>query len=370
LLINGMTGYLDSQFRHLHRLGHEILLVAPGSPKVAVGAMRDTKFTVLDRADDYATVIAWPEQPEPADLVREVLAFNPDAVYMTAWNFSNAYRAVMKAVDPGVVRLMYMDNLWRATPRQWLGRATNRLYIRPVADAAVVASDRSEFYARRLGFGPGDVIRGGVVGDTDLFRSPPRVATELASRRAFLYVGRLVDHKGPDVLAAAYERYRELVDDPWDLHVVGMGPMADLLTDKPGVVMHGFIEPEGVAELMRRVSCFVLTSHIEPYGVAVHEAAASGLPILCTEFAGAAAVFVSDGQNGWQVPSGDIELWASAMVRMSKVSPDRLAAMSQVSLGLAGRLSPAGWALNISEEIERRRAAGGGRLTKVRYWAH
>jgi glycosyltransferase involved in cell wall biosynthesis len=364
LLINGMTGYLDAQFRHLHKLGHELLLVAPGSPKVAVGAMQDTKFTVLDRADEYAQVIAWPEQPDPAELTRTVLAFDPDAVYMTAWNFSKAYRAVMKSVRPEVVRLMYMDNLWRAAPRQWLGRATHRWYLRPVADAAVVASDRSEFYARRLGFGPSDVIRGGAVGDTDLFCSPPRTAEELGSRRSFLYVGRLVDHKGPDVLAAAYARYRELTDDPWDLHVVGIGPMADLLEDKPGVVMHGFVDPEAVAELMRSVSCFVLTSHIEPYGVVVHEAAACGLPILCTEFSGAAPVFVSDGVNGWQVASGDIEAWARAMLRMSRVEPSRLASMSDVSRGVAARMSPAGWALNITEEIERRIAAGGGRLSR------
>lgn len=364
LLINGMTGYLDAQFRHLQKLGHELLLVTPGSPKVAVGAMHDTRFTVLDRAHEYAEVIAWPEQPHPPELVRHVLAFDPDAVYMTAWNFSNAYRAVMAAVRPEVVRLMYMDNLWRAAPRQWLGRATSRWYIEPVADAVVVASDRSEFYARRLGFGPADVIRGGAVGDTDTFTSPQRTAEELGSRRSFLSVGRLVDHKGPDVLAAAYARYRELTDDPWDLHVVGIGPMEGLLRDKPGVVMHGFIEPEEVADRMRSASCFLLTSHIEPYGVVLHEAAACGLPILCTEFSGAAPVFVSDGVNGWQVPSGDIEAWAEAMLRMSRVEPSRLAAMSEVSRGVAARMSPAGWALNITEEIERRKAAGGGRLSR------
>lgn len=370
LLINGMTGYLDAEYRELRRMGHELLLVAPGSPKVAVGAMRDTAFTVLDRAEEYARVIAWPEQPDPAELTRAVLEFDPDAVLMTSWNFSKAYRAVMKAVEPRVVRMLYMDNLWRAAPRQWLGRLTHRWYVDPVADAALVPSERSEFYARRLGFGPGDIIRGGAVGDTGMFNSPPRQGAELAARRSFLSVGRLVDHKGPDVLAAAYARYRDLAEDPWDLHVVGIGPMADLLENQPGVVMHGFIEPEEVARLMREVSCFALTSHIEPFGVVVHEAAASGLPILCTEFSGVAPVIVQDGYNGWHVPSGDIELWAGAMARMSGLSPERLESMSEVSRSIAHRMSPAGWAVNLTEEIERRRAAGGGRLTTPRRWAY
>jgi len=363
LLINGMTGYLDAEFRALAALGHDLLLVAPGSAEVAVGAMVDTKFTVLDRAGEYAEVHAWQQQPRPADLVETVRAFAPDAVVMTAWNFSPAYRAVMKDVPGPVVRLMYMDNLWRAAPRQWLGRLTHRWYVDTVADAAIVPSDRTEFYARRLGFGPADIIRGGAVADTDLFHSPVRSAAELGSRRCFLYVGRLVDHKGADLLAAAYQRYRELTADPWDLQVVGIGPLEGLLRSIPGVTMHGFVQPEGVASLMREVSCLVLPSHIEPFGVVVHEAAASGLPLLCSEFSGAAPVFVADGYNGWMVPAGEVELWARGMLRMSSSTPDRLAEMSEVSRALARRASPAGWARNLTEEIEIRRAAGGGRLS-------
>jgi glycosyltransferase involved in cell wall biosynthesis len=118
-----------------------------------------------------------------------------------------------------------------------------------------------------------------------------------------------------------------------------------------------------VAELMRAASCLVLTSHIEPYGVVLHEAAAAGLPLLCAEFAGAAPVFVQDGHNGWLVPSSDIGAWTQAMARMSALPADRLTSMSEVSRAISRRMSPAGWALHIHEEIERRAAAGGRRLT-------
>ena len=177
-------------------------------------------------------------------------------------------------------------------------------------------------------------------------------------------VGRLVDHKGTDVLAAAYQRYRGLVDDPWDLEVVGIGPLEHLLRGSPGVTLHGFRAPEDVAELMRRVGCFVLPSHIEPYGAVVHEAAASGLPLLCTDFAGAASGLVQDGANGWLVPSGDVERWTEAMVRMSALPAERLVEMSEVSRALATRLSPEGWARHLTEELERRMEAGGGRLSR------
>lgn len=361
LLVNGMTGYLHAEFKALHELGHELLLVTPGSPEVSVGAMVDTAFADLGTAD-IARVVAWDHQPQPDELVRLVSEFTPDAVLMTAWNFSKAYRAVMKAVPERVVRILVMDNLWRAAPRQWLGRATHRWYVDTVADAVMVPSDRTEFYARRLGFASADVIRGSVSADTSLFTSPKRDGDELARRRSFLYVGRLVDHKGADVLAAAYRCYREFATDPWGLQVVGIGPLEAELRGIPGVTLHGFVQPPEVAELMRRVSCFVLTSHIEPYGVVVHEAAASGLPILCSDFTGAGAAFVQDGYNGWTVPTGDGDRWAEFLALVSGSPPERLAEMSDVSRALSVRVSPEGWARNLDHEIRRRAAAGGGRL--------
>lgn len=357
-----MTGYLDAQYRALHALGHELLVVQPGSPDVAVGAMRDTAFGDLG-LDTYAEHLLWTREPTQAELVERVARFGPDAVVMTAWNFSDAYRAVMRSLPSGVVRILVMDNLWRSTPRQWLGRLVSRWYVGSVADAVMVPSERSETYARMLGFGPADVIRGSLSADDEIFHSGPRPAEEIGSRRRFLWCGRLVDHKGVDVLAAGYRRYRELSSDPWSLDVVGMGPQEHLLADLDGVERHGFLAAPDVADLMRRSSCFVLPSHVEPYGVVLHEATACGLPVLTTDFAGAAAGFVQDAANGWVVPAGDVEAWAQAMLRMSELGPERLASFSDVSRAFALRTTPRTWARNLEEQIERRRAAGGGRLS-------
>ncbi len=350
---NGMTGYLDAQYRELHRLGHELLVVQPGSPDVAVGAMRDTAFGDLGVAD-YAEHVSWSQPPVARDLVARVARFAPDAVVMTAWNFDPAYRATMRAQPSGVVRIMVMDNLWRSTPRQWLARATKRWYLAPVADVAMVPGDRSETFARKLGFGPADVIRGSLSADTTTFTSEPRTADELASRRRFLYVGRLVEHKGADFIATAYARYRTTTPDPWELHVVGMGPLDGALRGQPGVVMHGFVAPADVADLMRQSSAYVLPSIIEPYGVSVHEAVACGLPVLCSEFSGAGSGFIQDGANGWLLPAGDVARWSEAMGRMSAADPVELQAMSDISRSMSRRTSPAIWARNLAGEIARR----------------
>ncbi|MDN5893797.1 MAG: glycosyltransferase family 4 protein [Nocardioides sp.] len=358
---NGMTGYLHAQYQELHRLGNDLMVVQPGRPELAVGAMRDTDFSGIG-TEEFSEYVAWDEHTDMGALVARVLDFEPDSVVMTSWNFSRAYRTIMKRVPERVVRILVMDNLWRAAPKQWLGRATHRWYVDTVADAAMVPSDRTEFYARRLGFAAADIIRGSLSADVELFDHGPRDGAELASRGAFLYAGRLVEHKGADLLAGAYSFYRSLVDDPWSLEVAGMGPLDSALRGIPGVNLHGFCQPDEVAQMMQEVSCYVLPSRIEPYGVVVHEAAVAGLPVLCSDFAGAAAGLVQDGQNGWVVPAGDVVMWARAMGRMSTMGSARLGAMSETSRAISRRLSPAGWALNLTEEIQRRRAAGGRRF--------
>lgn len=347
-LARGITGGVGACHGALRDLGDTLLMVAPTSTQ-------DTALASL-ATEQYARAYLWREPPAADELVRIVDEFDPDAILMQSWNWPAAYRTVMRTRRPHVLRITVMDNLWRATPKQWAGRAAHRYYLNPLFDCAMVASDRSEFFARRLGFAPENIIRGGCAADTDLFGTPPRSGDEIADRRRFLFAGRLVDHKGPDILAAAYRKYRDGVDDPWELHVAGIGPMAGELNGIPGVRMHGFLQPPELADLMRSSSCFVLPSRVEPYGFVVHEATAAGLPVLVSDFSGAAPGLVQDGYNGWVVAGGQVGLWADALARVSALRPDRLKEMSAISRALATRLSPKGWARNLHEEIERRLA--------------
>ena len=52
----------------------------------------------------------------------------------------------------------------------------------------------------------------------------------------------------------------------------------------------------------------------------------------------------------------------AAAAQLDEQRAEVLAAMSDVSRALSRRLSPAGWALNLHEELVRRREAGGRRL--------
>ncbi len=348
LLVQGFSGYLDASFRALAALGVEVFIAAPR-------AMDDTEFDTTGFGD-YAEVAWWSQPPDPDDLVARVDRFDPHAVLMGSWGWPPAYRAVMRSRKPDVLRILGMDNQWWATPKQWLGRATSRFYLQPLFDCVMVPSDRTEWFALRLGFAPETIMRGMYVADVDEFAAEPRAGSDLAEKRSFLFAGRLTEKKGAHILAEAYERYRAAVPEPWGLRIAGTGPLAKRLERVTGVELVGFAQPPRLARLMREVSCFVLPTLYESYGVAVHEATLAALPVLVSHTAGCAPGLVQDGYNGFIVAAGDTAQWTRALKRMSAQPEERLEAMSQVSRSLSMRLSPKGWARNLRDEIELRRS--------------
>jgi glycosyltransferase involved in cell wall biosynthesis len=346
VLMTGLTAYQDTCFRALSDLGDELLLVHPAS--MAYAPFDQSKFTNSVRRH------VWNDAPPDArTLVPLVDDFRPDAVIMWSWS-GRGYRKVMAAQRGRALRVMFTSNFWHGTWRQYLGVATHRAYVDPLFDCAWVPGERSEWFARRIGFAADAIIRGANCADVAVFDRGPRDATELSQRRRFVFTGRLIWHKAPTVLAAAYRKYRSGTDAPWDLDVVGAGPLASDFDGIKGVTMHGFMQPDELSDVMHRSSCLIMPSHIEWYGVVVHEAAVAGLPLICSDGVGAVAHLLQDGFNGWTVPAGDVDALAGAMGRMSALGEQRLQAMSDGSRALGSRLSPEIWARNLHEEIERR----------------
>ncbi len=348
ILATGWAGFNDAACRELAARGVELLIATEDQTA-------NTEYA-SHRHDEYATLHTWRDDPAPGEVRDAVRAFAPDAVLMHSWHYA-PFREAVKALPAGTLRVLWMDNIWRNVPKQWLGRAVAPWWVRSLFDAVMVPSDRTEHFARRLGFGEADVIRGSLSADTTVFGSGPRDGAEIADRRRFLAALRLVHHKGADVLAEAYRAYRSRVDEPWALDVAGIGPMADCFDAIPGVGMLGFQQPTDVARLMQESSCLVVPSRVEPYGVTLHEGALSGLPIVSTYFVGAAPFFVQDGLNGWTVPGDDADALAEAMARITAAGPDRLAGMSDVSRALGARTSSAGWARHLHEQLSWRTAA-------------
>jgi len=91
-------------------------------------------------------------------------------------------------------------------------------------------------------------------------------------------------------------------------------------------------ERSDVPELVRALDALLLPSWEEPFGRAVIEAMALGVPVVATSVGGPAEI-VRDGSEGYLVPPRDPAAWARAIARLHELGAD-----GRRELGRAGRL--------------------------------
>lgn len=339
ILWKQLSGYASASFAALQDAGAEIMLVH----RTATG---DAPF------DDGALALngaghAWSETPDEPRLRGELERFAPDALLVISWDVG-AYRRISRSLARRTLRILCMDNSWLGTPKQWAGRIASPAIIRPCYDVAFLPGERQAAFARRLGFADDEILWG-------LYSCDHPTFATIADRRtgqpppAFLFVGRLVESKGADVLAAAYQTYRRATQDPWPLLVSGTGPMAGVLAGVPGVEMLGFVQPSEIPAVFSRAGCLVTPSRFEPWGVVIHEAASAGLPVICSTACGASTRLVLDGYNGAVVPAGKADRLAEAMA--SVASGRDLGLMGRRSSDLAAQFTPQRWASYLMDRV-------------------
>jgi glycosyltransferase involved in cell wall biosynthesis len=164
-----------------------------------------------------------------------------------------------------------------------------------------------------------------------------RIRNELGAGEAFAWLaaGRLVHEKGFDLLLDAFADLRR--EHPAiRLFVAGTGPLEDQLKRKVAdlaleshVTLLGFRTDLG--DLMQGADAYVLSSRWEGLPMVLLEAAASSLPIVATDVAGARSA-VLDGVSGIRVAveqPGELRAAMDALMR--------LPAAERLAMGRAGR---------------------------------
>lgn len=134
-----------------------------------------------------------------------------------------------------------------------------------------------------------------------------------------LTVGRLVPDKNLETLVRAVAA---LPAGAARLEIAGSGflegRLRELASDLGAdVTFHGHVAPAELPPLYARADVFSLVSTYEPFGVAVREAAAAGLPIVCSRVAGAAGDVAVDGRNAVLVDPGQVGEVTAALGRLA-----------------------------------------------------
>jgi glycosyltransferase involved in cell wall biosynthesis len=233
-------------------------------------------------------------------------------------------------------RLLIMSEL---TP--WSDRMLSSLQLRvhrllaPRVDGFVVFSSQGMERLERLGV-PRERIEVSVQSaDIDAVRAPARERPASGGGPVrVLSVGRLVPDKNLVLLVEAFAE-AGFAEGEAELELCGTGPLdVELsgLAEQLGVPLrlHGYAAPADLPQIYRRADLLALVSTYEPFGVTAREAAAAGLPLICSVRAGAAGDVAVDGENALLVDPTDRAAIVSALRRLVREPElrERLAAGS------------------------------------------
>ncbi len=188
-----------------------------------------------------------------------------------------------------------------------------RWYHQVIAQSQQATKPLETHFSSRI-----QVIPGGV--DLEQFSLP---VNDGERRKEILFVGRLLPHKGIDLLIQSFK----LLNQPdWGLRIVGrpqrddyFARLKELASGHP-ITFESDLNDDAVIHAYQRASFTVLPSRPsgegspapELMGFTVLEAQACGSPVVCSD-AGPMREFIAAGQTGWVFKSGDEKGLAKAL---------------------------------------------------------
>jgi glycosyltransferase involved in cell wall biosynthesis len=177
-------------------------------------------------------------------------------------------------------------------------------------------------------------------------------------RRYFLASSRFVEKKNLFGLLRAYHHYRrQTLQEPWPLVLLGDGPLkAGLLEEsrrmglRNSLLLPGFRQYPELPAWYGLASAFVHASKVEPWGLVVNEALASGLPVLVSKACGCAADLVQEGINGYTFDPADSDTLAERLKEMAEGDCD-LQAMGRAAQETVQACGPEAFAAGLHQAV-------------------
>jgi glycosyltransferase involved in cell wall biosynthesis len=301
------------------------------------------------------------EGARTAALLGALSAARPDLLFLCNWPRPHVLAAALWAWRARVPSVVMCDS-WAARPEgtRRPRRLAKRALLAPYR-GGLAAADRAAAYLAGLGV-PADAIATGydrisVARMRALAAAAPEGAGDPPG---FVAVARLAPEKNVAGALGAYARYRELCaasgHPPAALTVLGDGPLRERLRAQSacqaGVRFAGFRPSAEVAATLARAHALVLPSWREPWGLAVNEAVALGVPVLASTRVGAAETLVRDGVSGRLLPPDAPAAWARAMHRLT-VDPAYRGRLAAGAAALAPRADVGGFVDGVAWLTER-----------------
>lgn len=271
-----------------------------------------------------------------------------DAAAIVGWAMAESWAALGYSVAHDIARVcitdtQYGDNLHAYKP---IVEGVKRVFVRSY-DAAFVGGISSKRYIVQLGM-PEDMCTDGCdVIDNSVFADVVPDFSVEALR--FFTAARLMPQKN---LAPTVERLAGL-DVPWHWTIAGHGPekeaierAAEAAGVRDRVHLPGAVAYEELGPYFARSNVYLQPSWSEPWGLAINDAMAAGLPILASRQCGCHEDLVRE--NGLTFDATDAASFHEAIVKLW-AARDRLSTMGEASRRIIAPWSLDRFARNLHE---------------------
>ncbi len=256
----------------------------------------------------------------PRGLERALRSADPDCV--VAMEFGPAsLRAWQWCRRHGRAYVIFSDCTPQINPMLSPGQVRLHRWLARQADGLIAVSSAGRERLLAFGVPPDRITVALQSGDLEPVRAATSgLAWNGARPLTVLSVGRLVPDKNFATLIEAFAQ-ASVPPEGTRLEIAGIGfaqtelrALADRL-DVP-VVFHGAVPPSEMPGLYAAADVFALVSTYEPFGIAIREAVAAGLPIICSRTAGTAGDVAVAGRNALLVDPAHTDAVAAAMSRL------------------------------------------------------
>lgn len=277
-------------------------------------------------------------------LLDRLRADAPSIIYISGWVDKNYLRCAYayKRQSQGVAVICGIDDHWTGSLRQHLGVLYFGLFYRRIFDFMWVSGKPQYHYAQRFGYSHHEIIGNLLSAESSSFDRAGSNAVSSPARR-FVFVGRFVEVKGLEVLLHAYRGLPSEVKEEWSLVLIGDGPertaVAELQEGEQNVVVKPFMNQQELLRELSQGGVCCMPSRSEAWGVAIHEMALLGFPLVLSSACGAASEFLISGYNGFLFRSEDVSSLRAALRRMASLPAETLQLFSARSRDLGRRIT-------------------------------
>jgi len=226
----------------------------------------------------------------------------PQVLFVGGYGFKEMIWAMCWGVQKAIPMVMLSDSTQIDEPRHFAKEWIKKMIIAN-CDAAFVAGTSSKAYMQALGMASNAIFTPYDIVDNDFYAERIEL-TSLHDRPYLVCVSRLLPQKNlfflVDVFAELAPKYSI------DLLILGNGelevPLRKYISEKglnQRIFLKGFLHREVVRQYYHHAQALILASTSEPWGLCVNEAMAAGLPVLVSNYCGAAIDLVEEGKNGY-----------------------------------------------------------------------